>query len=66
LDRAGVFGKGQKERLMPLRGPILEELHLLLSFDLPHVPRPPEGDDPEKYARIASVPRSEIASSVFV
>jgi integrase len=40
-----VFGKGQKERLMPLRGPILEELHLLLSFDLPHVGRPPEGDD---------------------
>ncbi len=40
-----VFGKGQKERLMPLRGPILEELHLLLSFDLPHVGRPPQGDD---------------------
>jgi hypothetical protein len=30
---------------MPLRGPILEELHLLLSFDLPHVGRPPEGGD---------------------
>lgn len=40
-----VRGKGQKERLMPLRGPILAELRLCLSSDLPHVGRPPEGDD---------------------
>jgi integrase/recombinase XerC len=40
-----VFGKGQKERLIPLRGPILAELHLLLTVDLPHLDRPPESDD---------------------
>lgn len=40
-----VLGKGQKERLLPLRGPILAELRLALSSDLPHVGRPPEGDD---------------------
>jgi integrase/recombinase XerC len=40
-----VRGKGQKERILPLRGPILAELRLLLSTDLPHVGRPPEGDD---------------------
>jgi integrase len=40
-----VYGKGQKERLLPLRGPILAELRLLLSSDLPHVGRPPQGDD---------------------
>lgn len=40
-----VFGKGQKERVMPLRGPILAELRLLLTVDLPHVGRPPQGDD---------------------
>ena len=40
-----VFGKGQKERLMPLRGPILTELQLLLSIDLPYLDRPPEPDD---------------------
>lgn len=40
-----VFGKGQKERLLPLRGPILAELRLFLSADLPHVGRPPEDDD---------------------
>lgn len=40
-----VRGKGQKERLMPLRGPIVAELRLCLSSDLPHVGRPPEGDD---------------------
>jgi integrase len=40
-----VLGKGRKERLIPLRGPILAELRLLLSVDLPHVGRPPEGDD---------------------
>jgi site-specific recombinase XerD len=40
-----VFGKGQKERLLPLRGPILAELRLMLSTDLPHIGRPPQGDD---------------------
>lgn len=40
-----AFGKGQKERLLPLRGPILAELRLCLSTDLPYVGRPPEGDD---------------------
>lgn len=40
-----VFGKGQKERLMPLRGPVLAELRLCLASDLPHVGRPPEPDD---------------------
>jgi integrase len=40
-----VFGKGQKERLLPLRGPILAELRLLLLSDLPHVGRLPEADD---------------------
>jgi len=40
-----VYGKGQKERLLPLRGPILAELRLALSTDLPYVGRPPEGDD---------------------
>jgi integrase len=40
-----VLGKGRKERLLPLRGPILAELRLLLSSDLPHVGRPPQGDD---------------------
>jgi integrase len=40
-----VFGKGQKERVLPLRGPILAELRLFLSTDLPHVGRPPQGDD---------------------
>ena len=36
---------GRKERLLPLRGPILVELRLFLSTDLPHVGRPPEPDD---------------------
>jgi integrase len=40
-----VFGKGQKERTMPLRGPILAELRLLLITDLPHLGRLPEADD---------------------
>lgn len=40
-----VYGKGRKERPIPLRGPILAELRLLLASDLPYVGRPPEGDD---------------------
>lgn len=40
-----VFGKGQKERLLPLKGPILVELRLYLAADLPAVDRPPEPDD---------------------
>ena len=40
-----VYGKGRKERLLPLRGPVLAELRLFLSTDLPHVGRLPEPDD---------------------
>jgi len=40
-----VFGKGQKERVIPLRGPILAELGLLMVTELPHVGRLPEPDD---------------------
>jgi len=40
-----IFGKGQKERLVPLRGPIAIELGLFLTSDLPYVGRPPEPDD---------------------
>jgi site-specific recombinase XerD len=40
-----VFGKGQKERTMPLRGRIKTELDLFMSVELPHVGRLPEGDD---------------------
>lgn len=40
-----VFGKGQKEAVLPLRGPIVAELGLLLAADLPHVGRAPEQDD---------------------
>jgi integrase len=40
-----VFGKGQKERTMPLRGPIRAELDLFMSVELPHTDRLPEGDD---------------------
>lgn len=40
-----LYGKGQKERLLPVRGPMLAELRLFLSADLPHAGRPPRGDD---------------------
>lgn len=40
-----VLGKGRKERILPLRGPILSELRLVLAGDLPHVGRPPHADD---------------------
>jgi hypothetical protein len=41
-----VFGKGQKEGMLPLRGPILSsEAGLLLPTELPHVGRLPEPDD---------------------
>lgn len=40
-----VYGKGRKERPIPLRGPILAELRLMLSTDLPHLDRPPQPDD---------------------
>jgi integrase len=33
--------RARKERLLPLRGPILAELRLMLSTDMPHVGRPP-------------------------
>lgn len=40
-----VFGKGRKERVLPLRGPILDELRLYLTADLPLLGRPPQPDD---------------------
>jgi integrase/recombinase XerD len=40
-----VYGKGQKERILPLRGAILDALVFHLQADLPHVGRPPEQDD---------------------
>ena len=40
-----VFGKGQKERVIPLRGPIVGELGLLPVTELPYVGRLPEPDD---------------------
>lgn len=40
-----LYGKGRKERVLPVRGPMLQELRLFLSSDLPHVGRPPQGDD---------------------
>ncbi len=44
-QRLYVFGKGKKERLLPLHGPILVELKRALEVDLPHVGRPPQADD---------------------
>lgn len=44
-ERLWVFGKGRKERVFPLRGPLLTELRLYMSVDLPHVGRPPQVDD---------------------
>jgi integrase len=40
-----VRGKGQKERVLPLRGAILDALAFYLQADLPHVGRLPEPDD---------------------
>lgn len=40
-----VYGKGQKERILPLRGSILTALAFFLQADLPHVGRLPEPDD---------------------
>ncbi|HVJ27451.1 MAG TPA: tyrosine-type recombinase/integrase [Vicinamibacterales bacterium] len=40
-----VFGKGRKERLLPMRGPILAEAGLLMSTDLPYLDRLPQADD---------------------
>jgi site-specific recombinase XerD len=40
-----VYGKGRKERLLPLRGPILDEVLLYVRAVLPHVGRAPEPDD---------------------
>jgi integrase len=42
---ATIYGKGRKERVIPLRGPAVAELRLLLVTELPHVGRPPEPDD---------------------
>jgi integrase len=40
-----VFGKGHKERLLPLHDLIRAEHELYLLADLPHVGRPPQPDD---------------------
>lgn len=40
-----VFGKGQKERELPLGDAMLVELRLYLTADLPQLGRPPEPDD---------------------
>jgi site-specific recombinase XerD len=40
-----VYGKGQKERELPLSATMLEELRLYLAADLPALGRPPEPDD---------------------
>lgn len=40
-----VLGKGQKERVLPLPGPVVDELRLFLVAELPHVGRLPEADD---------------------
>jgi integrase len=40
-----VYGKGQKERVLPLRGLIVKEVALYMRADLPHVRRPPGPDD---------------------
>lgn len=44
-QRLHVYGKGRKERVLPLYGPILVELELTLEADLPHVGRLPQADD---------------------
>jgi len=43
--RLWVYGKGRKERVLALRGPILAELQFYLAADLPGVGRPPQQDD---------------------
>lgn len=43
--RVTVLGKGQKERALPLRGRILDELQRYFGAPLPHLERPPSGDD---------------------
>jgi integrase/recombinase XerD len=40
-----VYGKGRKERVLPLRGQILDELTVYMQSPLPGVGRPPEPDD---------------------
>lgn len=40
-----VFGKGRKERILPLHDLMRAELGLYLIADLPHVGRPPQADD---------------------
>ena len=62
-----VYGKGRKERVLPLRGPVLAELQLFLSSDLPHVGRPPEADDylllsRRRRSTPAAVPRASRSS----
>ena len=40
-----VFGKGQKERQLPIIGLLAAELNIYLGVDLPLLHRPPEADD---------------------
>lgn len=40
-----IYGKGQKERVLPLRGAILNEIKFWLQADLPYVGRPLQPDD---------------------
>jgi integrase/recombinase XerC len=40
-----AFGKGQKERLLPMSEAMLAELRLMLHAPMPFMDRPPEGDD---------------------
>jgi site-specific recombinase XerD len=40
-----VFGKGQKERVLPLRGQIVDEIAFYLNDEAPFVGRTPEPDD---------------------
>ena len=49
-----VLGKGQKERTLPLRGRILDELRRYLAEPLPQVDRPPQFDDYLLYPKNAA------------
>jgi integrase len=44
-EQLRVFGKGRKERMIPLPPLVLSELRLALTADLPYLGRPPQGDD---------------------
>jgi integrase/recombinase XerC len=64
-----VFGKGQKSRVIPLRGRIVLEIERYMLEDLPFLKRPPEADDfllyPEKRSEgrriIAAYPKKRMS-----